>query len=71
MYVAESPPRPSKLEELVLQIKSMHYQRDDALRRLREQVANFEAESHLARGVVRRPLADDVKLLVWTRDGGA
>jgi hypothetical protein len=72
IYVTETTPRPSEIEEVVLQIKSLHYQRDDALRRLREQVANFEAaETYATRGVIRRPLADDVKLLVWTRDGGA
>jgi hypothetical protein len=72
IYLADVPPQPSEIDETVLQIKSLHYQRDDTLRRLREQVANFEAvENYLARGTVRRPLPDDVKLLVWTRDGGA
>ena len=43
LYVTERDPRPSETEEIVLRIKSLHFQRDEALKRLKEQVANFEA----------------------------
>jgi 5-methylcytosine-specific restriction endonuclease McrA len=70
-YVCDRKPATSEREEVVLQVKALHYQRSDRLKRLREQVANYEAiESHMAKEMERRPLPDDVKLLVWTRDGG-
>lgn len=38
---------------------------------IREQVANFEAiESLSKKRNNRQPIPDDVKLVVWTRDGG-
>jgi len=56
----------------VLRIKSLHFQDDEALKRLRDQLANFEAiERNLATDSPRQAIPDDVKLLVWTRDGGA
>ena len=49
----------------------MHFQRDEALKRLKEQVANFEAiENNLKSGTTRKAIPDDVKLLVWSRDAG-
>jgi len=72
IYLADTLVLPQDVDEAMLQVKALHYQRGQALRRLREQVANFEAaENYVARGVARRPLPDDVKLLVWARDGGA
>ena len=72
LYVTERTPKESELDEVVLRIKSLHFQDDEALKRLREQVANFEAiERNLAAHPVREAIPDDVKLLVWTRDGGA
>jgi len=72
LYVAERAPGPSELDEVVLRVKALHYQRDEGLKRLREQVANFEAiEGQLQNGVARKAIPDDVKLLVWSRDRGA
>jgi hypothetical protein len=70
-YVTERSPRPSEMQEVVLRIKSLHFQRDEKLKRLKEQVANFEAiERNLKNSSNRRTIPDDVKLLVWSRDGG-
>lgn len=70
LYITERPPQPSEHEEVSLRIKALHFQADDSLRRLREQVSNFAAVEEIAKGSVRRAIADDVKMLVWTRDGG-
>jgi 5-methylcytosine-specific restriction endonuclease McrA len=70
-YAAARVPRASKIDEVILRIKALHFERDAELRRLREQVANLEAvDRATSTGKVRQPLPDDVKLLVWTRDGG-
>lgn len=72
VYLSERVPKPSEIEEVVLRIKSLHFQDDEALKRLKEQVANFEAvEGYLGPDPTRQPIPDDVKLLVWARDGGA
>lgn len=72
LYATDRDPRPSEIQEVILRLKSLHFQRDEALKRLKEQVANFEAiEVNLGNGQDRRAIADDVKLLVWARDGGA
>lgn len=71
LYVTDRPPRASEREEVILRIKADRFRKNDALRRLREQVANFEAVEVLAKqGRRRNAIPDDVKLLVWTRDGG-
>jgi hypothetical protein len=71
IYVIERDPRPSERDAVILQIKALHFQRDETFKRIREQVANFEAvESVLKSGPVRQTIPDDVKLAVWTRDGG-
>src|SRR5262245_2413992 len=72
LYVTERMPRVSELAEVVLRIKALHFERDEELRRLKEQVANFEAiVVNISNGPTRRTIPDDVKLLVWSRDGGA
>ena len=64
--------REREVEEVILRIKSLHFQQDESLRRLREEVANFEAvESNAKSRQARKLIPDDVKLLVWSRDGGA
>ncbi len=69
LYVTNRLPGPSEMDEVVLRIKVLHYQREEYLRRLREQVANFEAIEGLQAGInTRRAIPDDVKLLVWSRD---
>jgi hypothetical protein len=71
LYVTEREPMPSEVTEVILRIKSLHFQRDEELRRLKEQVANFEAiERNLKGRSNRRTIPDDVKMLVWSRDGG-
>lgn len=72
LYLTDRPPRSSELEEVSLRIKARHFQDDLALKRLREQVANFEAIGHLnSIESGRHSIPDDVKLLVWSRDRGA
>jgi hypothetical protein len=72
IYVTERNPKQSEIAEIVLRVKSLHFQKDEALKRLREQVSNFEAiQATASRRMVRQPIPDDVKLLVWSRDGGA
>ncbi len=71
IYAAAREPRASEREEVLLRIKALHFQTSDSLKRLREQVANFEAVESLTKNrTSRQPIPDDVKLLVWTRDGG-
>lgn len=71
LYVTERPPRPSEVEEVILRIKALHARADEALRRLREEVANFDAIAEFAEAdSARRPIPDDVKLVVWARDKG-
>ena len=72
LYLTERVPAPSEIDEVVLRIKAIHFQHDDEIRRLREKVANFEAiDSRADNHTGRKPISDDVKLLVWSRDGGA
>jgi hypothetical protein len=71
IYVCSRMPRPSEIDEVVLRIKALHFKRDSTLKRLKEQVANFEAvESHTRSATARKALPDDVKLAVWARDKG-
>jgi hypothetical protein len=61
-----------ELEGVILQAKKIAYDEEEELTDLREQVANVEAALEYRRdGPKRTALADDVKLLVWARDGGA
>ncbi len=70
-YIVERIPAPSEIDEVVLRIKALHFQQDEEIRRLREKVANFEAIDTVAgHRSGRHPIPDDVKLLVWARDGG-
>ena len=72
IYIAERVPRPSERDLVSVNIKASHYQRDEMHKRLRELVANVEAiENHVDNGRQRKALPDDVRVLVWTRDGGA
>jgi hypothetical protein len=71
LYVTDHPARSSEMDEAAIKIKALHFQEAETFRRLREQVANFEAvERNVKNPPVRRPIPDDVKLLVWSRDGG-
>jgi hypothetical protein len=70
------PERPcvqtSDREEALLRAKKLVYDEELELVNLRKQVANAEAALEYRRtGPKREPIADDVKLVVWARDGGA
>lgn len=59
-------------EEVILRIKKITYDEDTELVALRSAVANIEAAIEFERsGPRREPISDDVKLVVWSRDGGA
>lgn len=71
-YVTDRSPKTSELDEVTIRIKALYFQDDLALKRLREQVANFEAIGRVSGDKAgRQPIPDDVKLLVWSRDGAA
>jgi hypothetical protein len=71
-YVTDRSPKASELDEVTLRIKALYFQDDLALKRLREQVANFEAIGRVSGDKAgRQSIPDDVKLLVWSRDGAA
>jgi 5-methylcytosine-specific restriction endonuclease McrA len=72
-YVTDRDPHTAEFEEVILRIKVSHFQRDEELKRLQEQVANFEAIDGQLRGGARtrKTIPDDVKLLVWSRDKAA
>lgn len=72
LYVTERAPRSAEMTDVALEIKALFFRRTDDLRRLREEVANYEAiETNTGRSSGRPPVPDDVKLAVWSRDGGA
>jgi 5-methylcytosine-specific restriction endonuclease McrA len=72
VYVTERLPRPSEIPEVIVRIKALHFQQDEGLKRLKEQVTNYEAvEDNLRRDTNRKTIPDDVKLVVWSRDKGA
>lgn len=72
IYATERRPKPSEFEEIVLRIKALHFEDDQELARLRDQVANYEAVGEYKSGArSRQVIPDHVKLLVWARDGGA
>lgn len=73
LFRAERSPRtPSEREEVGLRVKKAVYDEDNELAALRSAVANCEAAAAYTKsGARREPLPDDVKLLVWARDGGS
>jgi hypothetical protein len=59
-------------EEAILRIKKYVYDEEGQITALRSYVSNIEAaEEYQRSGPRREPIPDDVKLLVWSRDGGA
>jgi hypothetical protein len=59
-------------QEVILRVKKLTYDEDTELARLRSAVANIDAALEYTKsGPVRSAIADDVKMLVWVRDGGA
>jgi HNH endonuclease len=63
--------RDSERVEVVLRIKKAIYDEEAELSNLRAAVANLEAAIEFEKsGPKRDPIPEDVKLLVWARDGG-
>jgi hypothetical protein len=61
----------SERAEVVLRVKKIVYDEEAELSGLRAAVANMEAAVEFQRsGPKRDPIPEDVKLLVWGRDGG-
>ena len=59
-------------EEIVLRIKKLVYDERTDLANLKAAVANIEAAIEYTKSGPRRdPIPEEVKLLVWARDGGA
>jgi hypothetical protein len=73
LFLSERPPRTAnEREEIVLRVKKAVYDEDNELTVLRAAVANLEAAVEFSKsGSRREPIPGDVKLLVWTRDGGS
>jgi hypothetical protein len=71
LFMSERVPRASERAEVVLRVKKAVYDEDAELSTLRATVANIEAAVQFQRsGPKRNPIPEDVKLVVWTRDGG-
>src|SRR5665213_1964704 len=59
-------------DEIALRVKKAVYQQDNELNAIKSYVSNVEAAVEFQKnGPVRDAIPDDVKLLVWSRDGGA
>jgi hypothetical protein len=66
------PKSDAEREEIVLRTKKLVYDEAADLASLKAAVANLEAAIEYTRiGPRRDPIPEDVKLVVWTRDGGA
>jgi hypothetical protein len=72
LFMSERPAvRDSERAEVVLRIKKAIYDEEAELSSLRAAVANLEAAIEFEKsGPKRDPIPEDVKLLVWARDGG-
>jgi hypothetical protein len=72
LFMSERPPlRDAERDEVELRIKKVIYEEEAELSSLRAAVANLEAAIEFQRSGLRRdPIPEDVKLLVWARDGG-
>ena len=73
LFRCERPPvTPSEHEEVLLRVKKAVYDEENEVAQLRAAVANCEAASEFAQlGTRREPISDEVKMVVWARDGGA
>jgi hypothetical protein len=70
--VEPSPRNDGMKDEAALRIKRDAFARDAEITSLKSYVSNVEAALEYRRsGAKREPIPDDVKLLVWARDGGA
>ncbi len=67
-----APKNPTEREEIALRVKKAAYDEEADLAKLRAAVANLEAAIEYSKsGPRREAIPEDVKLVVWTRDGGA
>jgi hypothetical protein len=73
LFMPERAPRSnSECDEVALRVKKAAYDEEADLSSLRAAVANLEAAIEYQRsGPKRDPIPEDVKLVVWARDGGA
>lgn len=72
LFSIEPVPRNDSMrDEAALRVKREAYAKDAEVASLRSYVANIEAAIAYQSGPKREPIPDDVKMLVWTRDGGA
>ena len=66
------PKSAAEREEVILRTKKLAYDEQADLASLKAAVANLEAAIEYTKsGPKRDPIPEDVKLLVWARDGGA
>lgn len=67
-----TPKNASEREEIVLRVKKFVYGEEAEIASLKAAVANLEAAIQFTRsGPRRESIPEEVKLLVWARDGGA
>ncbi len=73
LFMPDRIPRTtSEKEEIILRVKKSAYDEEADIANLRATVANLEAAVEYKKSGPRRdPIPEDVKLVVWTRDGGA
>jgi 5-methylcytosine-specific restriction endonuclease McrA len=73
IFLAERPPKCEiEREEIALRVKKAVYEEEADLLNLKASVANLEAAIEYTRtGPKRDAIPDDVKFVVWARDGGA
>jgi len=73
LFISERSPRTvDEREEVCLRVKKLVYDEEADLVSLRAAVANIEATiEYVKSGPRRDAIPEDVKLLVWARDGGA
>jgi hypothetical protein len=73
LFIPErSPMTVSERDEVALRVKKATYDEEVELSSLRAAVANLEATIEFQKsGPKRDPIPEDVKLVVWARDGGS
>jgi hypothetical protein len=73
IFIAERlPMSASERDEVALRVKKATYDEEVELSNLRASVANLEAAIEYQKsGPKRSPIPEDVKLVVWARDGGS
>ena len=73
LFAPQRPPKTTaEREEIILRIRKFVYDEQAELASLKAAVANLDAALEYTKsGPQRQPIPEDVKLLVWARDGGA